>query len=74
MDWLRLADDDSGRRGGSICHAGQGRLFKEGAPLGFEQAYNPLGRWRKIAVAAGYETERPSHGGGVDHQLIKLAA
>ena len=74
MDWLRLADDDSGRRGGSICHAGQGRLFKEAASFGLEQAYDPLCRWRKIAVAAGHKTERPSHGGGVDDQSIKLAA
>ena len=74
MDWLRLADDYSGHRGGSIRHARQGRLFKEAASFGLEQAYDPLCRWRKIAVAAGHETERPSHGGGVDDQSIKLAA
>ena len=74
MDWLRLADDDSGHGGGSIRQVRRGRLFKEIASFGFEQGYDPFCGWRKIAVAAGHEAERPSHGGGIDHQSIKLAA
>ena len=70
---MRLTDHDRvhGRRG--IRRAGQGDLFKEIAPLRFEQTYDPLCCRREIAVTAGYETKRSSHGGGVDHQSIELA-
>jgi len=72
MDSLRLADHDRRYGGGGIRHTGQGDLFKEVAPFGFEQAYNPLCGWREIAVTTRYETERSSHGSCVDHQSIEL--
>jgi hypothetical protein len=73
MDSLRLADHDRRYCSRGIRRARQGDLFKEVAPFGFEQAYYPMCGRREIAVTPGYETERSSHGGGVDHQSIELA-